>query len=185
MLGGDELSMTQEGNNNAYCQDNEISWFDWQSVDRDLLEFTRRVVQVMRSHPVFQRRRWFKGRSLRGDGVSDIAWFRFDGQEMSDQDWEAGFAKSFAVFLNGDALRDCDDDGHRLRDDSFLLIFNAHHEPLPFTTPPASFGAEWRIVVDTTSPLGENDAVPRAAESLDVAARSMLVLSRPSQETSV
>ena len=183
ILGGDEIGRTQSGNNNAYCQDNDISWFDWTSVDGGLLEFTRRVVRVMREHPVFQRRRWFKGRPLRGKDVSDIAWFRFDGVEMSEQDWDAGFAKSLAMFLNGDALRDIDADGTRLRDDSFLLIFNAHHEPLPFTTPPVQFGDKWRIVVDTTSERGDRDGiVKRASESFEVPARSLLVLSRPSRQ---
>jgi isoamylase len=185
ILGGDELGRTQGGNNNAYCQDNEISWFDWESADGALLEFTRRVVHVMRTHPVFQRRRWFQGRQLRGAGVLDIVWFRFDGQEMSEQDWHAGFIKSFAVFLNGDALRDTDADGNRLRDDSFLLVFNAHHGSLPFTIPPRSFGEQWSVVIDTASDRGDNDAARKAAESFEVQARSMLVLSRPPQEAAV
>jgi glycogen operon protein len=178
ILGGDEIGRSQGGNNNAYCQDNDVSWFDWERADSGLLDFTRRVIHLMRAHPAFQRRRWFKGRPLRGRGVSDIAWFRFDGREMSEEDWNAGFAKSLAVFLNGDALRDLDADGRPLRDDSFLLVFNAHHEPLPFTMPPAAFGGAWRVLVDTTSNTGESSRTAAAGEVLDIEGRSMLVLAR-------
>jgi len=183
LLGGDEIGRTQGGNNNAYCQDNEISWFDWESADRGLLEFTRRIIVFMRSHPVFQRRRWFKGRPLHGTGVADIAWLRFDGGPMTDQDWQTGYAKSFALFLNGDALRDVDEEGRRLTDASFLLIFNAHHDRLPFTLPDGTFGAQWRIEIDTTSELGENGVTVAAGAQIEIAGRSMLVLSRPPSQT--
>jgi glycogen operon protein len=179
LLGGDEIGRTQGGNNNAYCQDNEISWFDWQHVDQDLLEFTRRLIHLQSDHPVFRRRRWFKGRPLRGAGVSDIAWFRPDGGEMSDENWQEGHAKSFAVFLNGDALRDVDDDGVPIRDDSFLLLFNAHHEPVAFTLPPEAFGASWRTILDTAcgfEPGG--DPLPAGAVR-EVTGRAVVVLSRP------
>jgi isoamylase len=176
ILGGDEMGRTQGGNNNAYCQDNEISWFDWQSVDRGLLEFTRRIVQIKREHSVFQRRRWFKGRPLHGKEVADIAWFRPDAEPMSEEDWQSGLVKSIAVFLNGNALRDLDEHGRRLSDDSFLLLFNAHHEPISFTTPPADFGASWTVVVDTTTELGEESKTFAAGETVSVAARALLVL---------
>jgi glycogen operon protein len=181
MLGGDELGRTQRGNNNAYCQDNELSWFDWDAVDRPLLEFTRRVVRLKRDHPVFQRRRWFKGRPLYGKDVADIAWFRPDGEQMSEEDWQKGFAKSFAMFLNGDALRDLDEAGNILRDDSFLLLFNAHHEPLRFALPAASFGNRWTVEVDTTVDAGTASRAVAAGELVDVSGRALLVLSRPGQ----
>ena len=176
LLGGDEIGRTQHGNNNAYCQDDEISWFDWEGADRGLLEFTRRVVQIARSHPVFQRRRWFKGRPLHGKDVADIAWLRPDGEQMSEQDWHTGFVKSLGLFLNGDGLRDLDDAGQRRRDRSFLLLFNAHHEPLRFALPPASFGERWQVVVDTCTELGDNDAVAEAGAAVELQGRSMLVL---------
>jgi isoamylase len=184
LLAGDELGRTQQGNNNAYCQDNELSWFDWDHVDDGLLEFTRRVIHIQAEHPVFRRRRWFKGRPLRGAGVSDIAWFRPDGAEMSDQDWAECHAKSFAVFLNGDALRELDDDGRPVRDDSFLLLFNAHHESVMFTMPAHTFGTDWEVLIDT----GADDDAPAqsvaSGETLELAARTVVVISRaPSGRT--
>ena len=177
LLGGDEIGRTQQGNNNAYCQDNEISWFDWEHVDQDLLEFTRRLVHLYAAHPVFRRRRWFKGRPVRGAGVGDIAWFRPDGVEMSDDDWQQPHAKSSAVFLNGDALRERDDEGRPIPDDSFLLLFNAHHEPLTFRMPAEKFGSRWRVEVDTA---GNHESSSVAGEAtLELAGRSVVVLSRP------
>ena len=150
LLGGDEIGRTQRGNNNAYCQDNEISWFDWRQVDEELLAFTRRIIALRREHPVFRRRRWFQGRPIRG--VPDIGWFRPDGAEMDDADWETGFARSVAVFLNGDAIPDRDERGRRVTDDWFLLILNAHDQPIDWTLP--SHGvARWRVVLDTAGEL--------------------------------
>ena len=177
LLGGDEIGRTQHGNNNAYCQDNETSWFDWEHVDEELLEFTRRLIRLQAEHPVFRRRGWFKGRPVRGAGVSDIAWFRPDGAEMSDEDWQQPHAKSFGVFLNGDALRERDDEGRPIRDDSFLLLFNAHHEPLTFTMPAEKFGSRWKVEIDTA---GNHESSSVAGEAtLELAGRSAVVLSRP------
>jgi isoamylase len=179
LLGGDELGRTQHGNNNAYCQDNEISWFDWTAIDEDLLAFTRRVIQMQATHPVFRRRRWFKGRPVRGTGVTDIAWFRPDGAEMNDDDWRQEHARSFAVFLNGDALRDTDADGEPVRDDSVLLLFNAHHQTVPFRMPGEPFGRIWHLLLDTASGDGSRAGEIAAGEILDVAGRAVIVLSRP------
>ena len=174
---GDEIARTQQGNNNAYCQDNETSWIDWNSADRDLLEFTRRVIRLRNEHPVFRRRGWFKGRPLPGTGISDIAWLRIDGEPMTDEDWQQGFAKSLMVFLNGEALHDTDHEGRPLRDAAFLLLFNAHHEPIDFTLPPASFGESWSIVIDTAMETGEREGRFTAASPLAVEGRSVIVLS--------
>jgi isoamylase len=180
LLGGDEIGRTQRGNNNAYCQDNEISWFSWEDIDKDLLEFTRRLIHLQATHPAFRRRGWFKGRSVRGGSVGDIAWFRPDGREMADEDWPQARTNSFAVFLNGDALRELDDDGRPVRDDSFLLLFNAHHEPLRFTLPPASFGRQWEVVIDTDRGLRLKPWTLKCGDTLELAERTMLVLSRRS-----
>jgi isoamylase len=176
LLGGDEIGRTQQGNNNAYCQDNELSWFDWKHADTELLAFTRRLIQLQAHHPVFRRRRWFKGRPLHGAGVSDIAWFRPDGEPMSEEDWQQGHAKSFAVFLNGHALRELDEEGQPIRDDSFLLLFNAHHETLTFTMPADPFGAGWHVAIDTASSESRDNTVA-AGEAVDVADRAIVVLS--------
>jgi isoamylase len=129
LLGGDEIGRTQSGNNNAYCQDNEISWYDWSRVDQELLAWTRALITLRRQHPVFRRRRFFQGRPVRGprrdDRLPDIAWFRPDGEEMTDKDWEVGYAKSLGVFLNGSAIPDPDPHGRPVVDDSFFLIFNS------------------------------------------------------------
>jgi isoamylase len=178
LLGGDEIGRTQQGNNNAYCQDNEISWFNWEAVDEGLLSFTRRLIAIHAAHPVFRRRRWFKGRPVRGAGVTDIAWFRPDGAEMTDSDWQQDHARSFAVFLNGNALRDVDDDGNPIRDDSFLLFFNAHHEPVSFTAPAEEYGATWRSIVDTSSATGEGAGDLAASEAVTVPGRTVVVLTR-------
>ena len=125
ILAGDEMGRTQRGNNNAYCQDNEVSWVDWRDVDEALLAFTRRLIWFRRAHPVLLRRRWFQGRPHHGSGVSDIGWFKPDGLEMSEDEWAAGFSKSLGVFLNGRAIPSRGPRGERILDDSFYVIFNA------------------------------------------------------------
>ena len=179
LLGGDEVGRTQGGNNNAYCQDNEISWFDWESVDTDLLEFTRRVIRLRREHPVFRRRHWFQGRPIHGTGVEDIAWFDPCGKEMSEEQWNLGFAKSLGVFLNGDAMASRGAKGQRVRDDSFLIFCNAHYESVTFCVPDERWGKRWRIVLDTGAAGDEADRPPLAHTSeLSLRARSLLLLRR-------
>jgi isoamylase len=149
LLGGDEVGRSQRGNNNAYCQDNEISWYDWANADRNLLQFTRRLIQLRLRHPVFCRRRWFQGRPIHGTNVSDIGWFTTAGQEMSEEDWRAGFAKSLGMFLNGRAIPTHNERGEQVLDESFYVLFNAHQEALEFTLPEAKWGNEWGVVLDT------------------------------------
>ena len=149
LLGGDEIGRTQRGNNNGYCQDNEISWYDWDNADPSLLQFTRHLVRLRHQHPVFCRRRWFQGRPIHGTAVSDIAWFTPAAAEMSEEDWRAGFAKSLGVFLNGRAIPTPNERGERVYDESFYVMFNAGHEPLEFTVPEAKWGTRWRVVINT------------------------------------
>jgi isoamylase len=155
LLGGDEIGRTQGGNNNGYCQDNEISWYDWHSADRTLLEFTRRLIRLRRDHCVFRRRRWFQGRPIHGPETTDIAWFRPDAQPMSSADWASAFAKSLAVFLNGQGIQSPGPRGERIIDDSFYLLFNASHEPCTFRLPTQEFGRRWVQILDTTEPFSE------------------------------
>jgi isoamylase len=149
LVGGDEMGRTQQGNNNGYCQDNEISWYDWAHTDKARLEFTRRLIRLRQRHPVFWRRRWFQGRPIHGAQVSDIGWFTPGGVEMSEADWQAGFAKSLGVFLNGRDIRSPNERGEPIVDDSFYVMFNAHSESLDFTMPEEKWGRRWTVVLDT------------------------------------
>ncbi len=182
---GDELGRTQGGNNNGYCQDSELTWIDWDNADAGLLGFTAAVAALRAEHPVFRRRRFFSGkpvgrRGLDGQGgLPDIAWFTPDGTEMSDEDWGASFAKSVAVFLNGQGIAGRDPRGQRVTDDSFVLCFNAHHEPIEFALPPKEFGAAWRVVLQTAGGGAEGEepaAEVSAAAKITVEAYAAVVL---------
>jgi glycogen operon protein len=124
LVGGDEIGRTQKGNNNAYCQDNEISWFDWElpQGNQDLVNFARELIYFRKQHPVFRRRKWFQGRPIHGKGISDIAWFNPDGSDMTEEQWDVGYAKSVAVFLDGNQLPSVGPKGERISDDNFLPI---------------------------------------------------------------
>jgi glycogen operon protein len=196
MLHGDEVGRTQQGNNNVYCQDNELSWMDWELADKNagLLGFTAGVAAVRAAHPIFRRRRFFSGRSLvRGasapEELNDISWFTPSGEEMTDRDWSSGFGQCITVFLNGDGISDVDDRGDRLLDDSFLLCFNASGEDIEVTLPGERYGSRWALVINTASGevLTLSDApgvVSASPETLDqgavvtVPARALLVLQR-------
>jgi isoamylase len=178
---GDESGRTQNGNNNGYCQDNELTWMDWSTAEPDLIEFTAKLTQLRHDHPVFRRRRFFDGRPVRKkgqEGLTDIGWFRPDGSEMTDDDWESGFGKSVAVFLNGEGIPDHDIRGEHVVDSSFLILFNAHFEDLEFSTPPAEYADKWVVVIDTADPSLEETATVGAQDAIKVAARSLLVLEK-------
>jgi isoamylase len=181
--GGDEIGRSQKGNNNVYCQDNELSWFDWENFDESLLSFTRNLIALRRKHRIFARRKWFQGRPLHGTGVKDIAWFTPQAKEMSEEDWKAGFAKSLGVFLNGDAIASTDMYGDRVTDDSFYFIFNAHHEPLQFTLPDGSFAPNWLKLIDTNESPRRRDRRKGQQEfpaggKIDVPPRSLILLQK-------
>ena len=185
LLGGDELGRTQGGNNNAYCQDNEISWFDWDAVDADLVRFCRRLIALRTEHPVFRRRRWFFGTPLRGE--ADIGWYRPDGEEMTDDDWHSGFAQALGVFLNGDAIPTRDELGNPVVDDSFLVLFNASEAGIDWTVPP-SLAGDWHLTVDTGEAADENGnqvetVIAAAGETYAVGSRSTVVFRRPRSST--
>ena len=183
IVAGDEMGRTQGGNNNAYCQDNEISWVDWADVKENsiLFDFTARLSALRARHPVFHRRRYFQGRTFRGSGgLDDIVWLNPNGDVMSQEDWDNGWARSFYIFLNGSAIPDPDARGNHVSDDSFLMLFNAHYEPVEFCLPEAEYGEAWAIVVDTAAPLAitVDDAYLKSAAVLSVEPRSILVLRR-------
>ncbi|MBN1699445.1 MAG: glycogen debranching protein GlgX [Spirochaetales bacterium] len=178
LLGGDEISRTQGGNNNAYCQDNDITWFHWDKKDEELLDFTTRLIRFRQDHPVFRRRHWFKGRFIHGSNVEDIGWFTIAGDEMEENHWGEGFAKSIGVFLNGKAISRQDERGRPIVDDSFYLLFNSHHEPLPFILPDKTWGRVWKVVLDTARGWMNREITLKARGKIDVKDRSLVVLQK-------
>jgi glycogen operon protein len=172
LLAGDEIGRTQGGNNNAYCQDNEVSWVDWSQVSasRELLRFTEKLARLRHEHPVFRRRRFFKG-------AADILWLTPAGKEMTEADWQAGYAKSVAVFLNGAAINEPDPRGDPVTDTKFLLMFNAGADPITFTLPEMRLGGDWEIVIDTMTLDKETDSPPLLPKStVKVGGRAITVL---------
>ncbi|WP_265521352.1 glycogen debranching protein GlgX [Oerskovia flava] len=183
---GDEIGRTQQGNNNGYCQDNELTWMDWggdDGLDEDragLLEFARMLVHLRRDHPLLHRRRFFVGRRPDDDPdlVPDIEWFDISGERMDDADWNQGYARSVMVFLNGDTIPEKDRRGEPIVDDSFLLLLNAHHESLDFTLPVSAYGEGWTVVFDTDHAVSPGDELA-AGDVLAAAGRSTVLLTRP------
>ena len=178
LLAGDELGRTQGGNNNAYCQDNDVSWLDWEHQDETLLAFTRRLVELRRRHPVFRRTRFFRGRALLRGGRTDIAWFRPDGAVMRESDWRDGSARALTVFLNGEAIPGSGTQRGRVVDDSFLVLFNAGHERRVFVLPPPPFGQQWVLVLDTSDGLAEGEELIKAGGEVSLESRSLVLLRR-------
>ncbi|MFE7776296.1 glycogen debranching protein GlgX [Streptomyces sp. NPDC057445] len=177
---GDETGRTQHGNNNVYCQDNALSWVDWDLDDeqRHLLGFTRRLVELRLQHPVLRRRRFFRG-DTEGHSMADLVWLSPDAMPMRDEDWQRPDAHALGMFLNGEAITEPDSLGDRIVDDTFLVLFNSHHEPVDFLLPDTSFGECWQVEVDTAAPTGDLDETQfKAGTRVPVAARSTLVLAR-------
>jgi glycogen operon protein len=182
ILAGDELGRSQRGNNNAYCQDNPISWLDWKNADWELIDFTRRLIALRHAHPVFRRRAWFTGNPPKRGRLKDLEWFRPDGAEMTAADWTVGYAKTLGMFLNGQAMSERDSAGMPLADDTFFLMFNAYREPMNFRLPPRRWGRRWTLVVDTANPRVEEGAKSYADSSLvAVEGRSIVALRRIEQ----
>lgn len=176
LLAGDEMGRTQQGNNNAYCQDNEISWVDW-NLDRprlELLEFTRRLIRQFHLHPVLRRRHFFQGRMIRGSEVKDLTWFSPEGKEMTEEDWNNPLARSLGLRLAGDAIDEFDDRGNRIVDDTFLILLSAHHEPIPFVLPTQRSKMRWELVLDTREATGRRRyRLMRGGEPYHLEARSL------------
>jgi glycogen operon protein len=179
LLAGDEMGRTQRGNNNAYCHDNELSWIDWKNMDRELLEFARLVIEFRKQHRNFRRRRFFQGRPIHGTEVGDIGWFTPRGIQMSEMDWNVGFAKSIGVYLNGESLPGADDRGEPFHDDSFYLLFNGHHEAMNFVMPDGPWGKRFEKILDTTrARIEERGRSFNAGQRFRVEARSVIVMRR-------
>jgi isoamylase len=175
---GDEIGRTQHGNNNGYCQDNEITWMDWRNVDQDMLDFTAMLIRLRRQHPIFRRKRFFQGRRIRKwDLVPDISWLQPSGEPMTAEDWQVGYAKTLTVVLNGSALNERDEYGQRLTDSSFALFFNAWELPATCMVPGRTTHNRWRRVFDTAQwPPPKRTAAIRAGSMLEVRPRSLVLL---------
>ncbi|HSJ92983.1 MAG TPA: glycogen debranching protein GlgX, partial [Gaiellaceae bacterium] len=180
LLGGDELARTQHGNNNAYCQDNELSWFDWERGERSerTRAFTRRLLALRREHPVFRRTRFLAGAETLGSGLPDVWWFRPDGRRMTQRDWASPDAKTLGVFLNGREIGTRTPTGEIVEDDSFLLLLNAGGETDEFLQPPRRFGRRWLFELSTAEPEREDGAAFAARAPVTLPPHSLLLLQR-------
>jgi glycogen operon protein len=182
LLAGDELGRTQGGNNNAYCQDNEVSWVDWSLAGShtDQTEFACELAAFRRDHPVFRRRRFFRGGPDGGDGLADIAWLTPSGREMAGRDWGTPYARALMVFLNGDAITEPGPRGEPVRDDTFLILLSSGHEPVTFTLPGPKFGLCWSVALDTAAGQAAegSEAGHRPGGRIVLAGNAMMVLRR-------
>jgi isoamylase len=181
ICGGDEMGRTQDGNNNAYAQDNEISWLNWDLTEeqQELLEFTRRLARLRAEHPVFHRRHFFQGRRIRGSELEDLTWLRPDGVEMTEEEWNTHFTRCFGMLLGGDAMLEWDEHGERVTDDTFILLFNADNNTIPFTLPRRTPTVRWRLVLSTSdASLQWGDREYPGATQIDLEGRSVTVLCR-------
>jgi len=183
LLAGDEIGHTQQGNNNTYCQDNELTWLDWDLDDRRkaFLDYSKKVCRLFQEHPVFQRREFFRGRALRGTDIKDISFFEPSGGEMSDEDWNRGYVKCLGVRLAGDLIDDVDERGNPISDDTALILLNAHHEPILFALPETGSGQVWELALDTARDDGEAISLP-GGDQFELRDRSLAVLFTRSEE---
>ncbi len=149
LLAGDESGRTQQGNNNAYCQDNEISWFNWKKMDNELLAFTQKLIHFRKEHPTFRRHKWFQGQTIKSNHLKDIVWYLPEGKEMSEEQWDEDNARSLAVYLNGRGIRSRGKRGEKIMDNSFYIMFNASHESVDYILPDEEYAPEWKLVFDT------------------------------------
>ncbi|HKO29232.1 MAG TPA: hypothetical protein VJU80_17365, partial [Solirubrobacteraceae bacterium] len=178
LLGGDEIGRSQGGSNNAWCQDNEISWYDWAAVDWKLHDFSRRLIRLRREHPVFRRSTFLRGKQVKDSGLPDVWWFRSDGNKMTRRDWQGG-EHVLGLFLNGKEILTPGPRGEDVEDDSFVVLFNAEGEDRTFTLPRRRFGAQWALELSTADPEAEPaSAVHGARTEVPVMARSIVVLKR-------
>lgn len=177
LLAGDELSHTQQGNNNTYCQDSELTWLDWDlnEDEKGFLEFVRQVIAIRKSQPVFQRRKFFQGRAIFGADVEDITWFEPSGQPMGEEGWNAGFNQCFGMRMPGDLIGDVDERGQDVKGDSILILMNAFHEPIPFTIPARVKGERWQRLIDSAAPGAEPEWF-RSKQKYDLKGRSIVVM---------
>ena len=185
LCGGDEIGRTQHGNNNAYCLDTELSWHDWKPdrFERELFAFVQRLIQLRREQPVLRRHRFFQGRRIRGSEVKDLAWFRPDGKEMTDEDWNLGYVRCLGIRLAGDAIEETDAKGRPIIGDTLLILLNAHHEMRPFTLPAHKRGVRWELLLDTVGAERSREVkLLKGGDPYDLEARSLAIFRLRAQE---
>jgi glycogen operon protein len=158
ILAGDELSHTQKGNNNTYCQDSDLTWLNWElnKEQKEFLEFTKRIIAIWREQPVLKRRKFFQGRKIRGTDIKDVVWYEVSGKELPDSAWDAGFVRCLGVRWSGDVIPEMDERGEKIVGDTLLILLNAHHEPLDFVLPATKEKEQWERMFDTADPQGED-----------------------------
>jgi glycogen operon protein len=182
ILGGDEISRTQNGNNNAYCQDDEITWVDWRldGCKISLMEFTQKLIQFRRDHPSLHRRKFYQDRAIRGTEEKDIVWLRPDGQEMTDEEWGLGWVRCLGLMLNGETVGEVDEAGETIKDDTFLIMLNCHHEPIKFFVPKPPGEEKWEVVIDTNDPeLAADSRFADESTPVDLVPLSLVVCREP------
>lgn len=185
LLAGDEIGRTQRGNNNAYCQDNEISWVNWHlnQPQREFLEFTRYIIKLSYEHPVLRRRNFFQGRKIRGSEIKDLTWFRTDGKEMTEEDWSNPNTRCLGLRLSGDAIEEVDDRGNPIRDDTLLFLLNAHYDQVSFVLPSKPPKMLWDLLLDTRAETGVRQYQPKSEnEPYELIGRSLALLCLHSKE---
>lgn len=181
LLAGDEAGRTQQGNNNTYCQDNALSWVNWEQADHELLDFVKSLIHFQKSHPAFARRAWFKGRPVKGGKLEDIVWFLPDGNMMTELQWTTGYAKSLGIFLNGHGVHTTDGEGNKVIDDHFFIASNAHSEPVTFKLPGRDYSDHWHLSIDTANGAVQTKHGTPASEQITVPANSILIFCSPAK----
>jgi glycogen operon protein len=182
LLAGDEINRTQGGNNNAYCQDNEISWVNWElgNEGRSLLAFVQQLISLRKAHPVFRRRRFFQGQAIKGASVKDILWLTPAAKEMTQDEWDSSRAKTLGMLLSGEGIEELDGRGNRIVDDTFLVLMNAHHESTPFILPSLASGTRWLAIIDSARDGGlKSQGRYFAGDEYPLEGRSVVVLIQP------
>ncbi len=184
ICGGDERGRTQQGNNNAYCQDNEISWLNWELNERDQkqLDYAKHLIRLRRDHPVLHRRKFFQGREIHGTGVRDICWYQPDGSLMTEEQWINGSVRSLGMLLNGLAMQETDERGEEIKDDVLLLLINGHDEQQCFKLPGDEQGPRWQVLLDTNTPDIDRDRGAAAGEIFELYPRTLVLLRQPKEQ---
>jgi isoamylase len=180
ICGGDEMGRTQGGNNNAYCQDNPISWHDWNlsNEKRAFLDFTKELIRLRQAHPIFRRKKYFSGRKIRGTDIKNITWHRPDGEEMTDAEWNESFVKVLGLRLSGEDIDEVDEQGELIRDETFLILMNAHYESISFVLPKEAAQVVWQLTLNTAADRLKEVLRLKSGDPFDLGGRSLALFKK-------